>query len=37
VEPHHGVNMTGPSLTDLAHWALESSAVGSARPSTSTQ
>jgi hypothetical protein len=22
VEPHHGVNVTGPSLTDLARWAI---------------
>jgi hypothetical protein len=31
VEPHHGVNMTGPSLTDLAHWALDSSAAKAGR------
>jgi hypothetical protein len=24
IEPHHGVNMTGPSLSALAHWALAS-------------
>jgi hypothetical protein len=23
IEPHHGVNVTGPSLLRLAHWALE--------------
>lgn len=36
VEPHHGVNMTGPSLTDLARWALESSAAGSSKTPVST-
>jgi len=31
IEPHHGVNMTGESLTELARWALRTLRAESSR------